>query len=216
LVYNVEKTALVPIGHNGPLDPEIAAIGFTLQTDVTILGLKIKGDSYDFSETFEGLCTKMRKIIHQWKRFNLSLPGRINIAKCFLYSQVNYLGCFLKIPNNYIQIMEEIILNFVTGNLKIAKKRIYLKPEEGGLGLFHLKEFLEAQHCQWVKRSKVIDEIWKQKLFLNMTNKQSIIGSHHAPSKPKKNFASSVFYLALPFTIACCWTFNFRRCFSAS
>ena len=166
LVCNVEKTALVVIGHEGPLDPRIADIGFTLQTEVTILGLKIKGDNYDFSETFDGFCDKIRKIIQHWARFNLSLPGRINVAKCFLYSQLNYIGCFLTIPQNYLTVIQNLIETFIIGNLKLAKKRLYAKPEDGGLGLFQMNEFLEAQQCQWIKRAKNMDEIWKQKLYV--------------------------------------------------
>lgn len=37
--------------------------------------------------------------------------------------------------------------------MNIAKKRMYKTPENGGLGLFNLRDFLDAQKCAWVKRS---------------------------------------------------------------
>jgi hypothetical protein len=112
---------------------------------VSILGLEIEGDSGTFNRSFEKICTKVRNIISVWTRYNLSLPGRICIAKTTLYSQVNYLGCFLTIPDNFLVRISDMINKFVCGNLNIAEKRLYLPAAMGGLGLFELKLFLSAQ-----------------------------------------------------------------------
>ena len=96
----------------------------------------------------------------------MSLPGRINIAKTMLYSQINYIGCILPIPAQTASVLEDLIENFVTGSLRIAKKRLYLSPENGGLGLFEIKNFLDAQKVAWIVRAKETDEIWKIKLFI--------------------------------------------------
>jgi hypothetical protein len=52
------------------------------------------------------------------------------------------------------------------GNLRIAKKRLYLSPEHGGLGLFDVLDFLDSQKVAWIVRAKNLDEIWKVHLFL--------------------------------------------------
>jgi hypothetical protein len=96
LECNVEKTTVMCINSNTP--EFIQEIGFTAVESVTILGLEIEGDSGLFNNSFEKICDKIQKNISVWKRFNLSLPGRICIAKTMLYSQINYLGCFLEIP----------------------------------------------------------------------------------------------------------------------
>jgi hypothetical protein len=80
----------------------MAEVGFEIVDSVTILGLEIEGDSGRFNNSFERVCTKIANNISSWNRFNLSLPGRICIAKTMLYSQINYLGCFLQIPQNFL------------------------------------------------------------------------------------------------------------------
>ena len=165
LECNVEKTALMQVGTNAQIPREIIDLGFTITDNITVLGLTISGDSGNFDVNFEKICDRVTKKFNIWKRFNLSLPGRINIAKTMLYSQINYIGCFLKIPNNYISRLEDMIEKYVCGKLNISKKRLYLPPCDGGLGLFCLKDFLTAQKCSWIARSLDLDEIWKQKIY---------------------------------------------------
>ena len=68
----------------------------------------------------------------------VSLPGRINVAKAMLYSQVNYLGSFLPFTKEQIQEFSTTIENFVNGNLQISKQRLYTSIKNGGLGLTKL------------------------------------------------------------------------------
>jgi hypothetical protein len=109
--------------------PNITSLGFTVANKVTILGLKIKNDLQDFEEIWDSVANKIYRQINHWSRFNLSLPGRISIAKCMMYSQLNYLGCFLLISKEKATELGNIIETFVVGNLRIAKKRLNM----GGL-----------------------------------------------------------------------------------
>jgi hypothetical protein len=84
-----------------------------------------------------------------------------------LYSQINYLGCFLPVPVETMRIIDSLITDYVKGNLNIAKKRLYLAPEHGGLGLFEISNFLDAQKCSWIKRSVGLDEPWKVILYVS-------------------------------------------------
>jgi hypothetical protein len=36
--------------------------------------------------------------------------------------------------------------------LRVAKKRLYLPPNEGGVGLINLREFIISLQCSWIKR----------------------------------------------------------------
>jgi hypothetical protein len=97
LECNVEKTTILQIGHGGGISDEIRSLGFSIDSEITVLGLKLKNGLGNFNNAWDGISEKVQRQINHWNRFNLSLPGRICIAKCMLYSQLNYLGCFLPI-----------------------------------------------------------------------------------------------------------------------
>jgi hypothetical protein len=151
LECNVEKTTVMCI--NSPVPDFIHELGFAAAESVTILGLEFVGDTCNFTNSFERICTKVRNLISTWTRFNLSLPGRICIAKTMLYSQINYLGCFLPIPPNILKRLNDMITTYASGNLNLASKRLFLPASMGGLGLFDLDIFLAAQQCAWISRA---------------------------------------------------------------
>jgi hypothetical protein len=135
---------------------------------VTFLGLEISKDGVT-NNNFIRIVDKIRSIIANWVPYKLSLPGRINIAKSLMYSQINYLGCFIQFPTEHINAIDSLITVFVKGRLNIAKKRLYLCPKDGGLGLFEIPIFLHAQRCAWVKRCLTLDEQWKYNFILTIT-----------------------------------------------
>jgi nitrate reductase cytochrome c-type subunit len=66
----------------------------------------------------------------------------------------------------FVDVYDKIITDFVKGKLNIAKKRLYTRPEHGGLGLFNINDFLEAQRSTWIKRSTNLNETWKIVIYL--------------------------------------------------
>jgi hypothetical protein len=164
LVCNVEKTMLLVIGDNVELDNRIENLGFVITKQVTILGLEINGNGH-MIESLHKITEKIKNQIGVWRRFNLSLPGRINIAKTMLYSQINYLECFLPIPINLMSVWDKLITDFVIGKLNIARNRLFKPPAEGGVGLFNIVDFLDSQKCAWVKRNTDLAEPWKVTLY---------------------------------------------------
>ncbi len=139
--------------------------GFQVVEEVTVLGLKLVGSGADTTESINGISDKLKRQVTYWSRFNLSLPGCIAIAKTMMYSQINYLGCFLYIPKRVIEGYSSIIEKFVLGKMNISKNRITKPIEMGGLGMFELKAFLDAQKIAWVKRAKNLDDWWKILLY---------------------------------------------------
>jgi hypothetical protein len=85
------------------------------------LGLRINNRAENLTHHFEEKIQKIRQLIGSWNRYNLTLPGRISIAKTMLLSQIGYIGCFIT-PTE------------VTQRMVIAADRLYLKPAEGGAG----------------------------------------------------------------------------------
>jgi len=150
------------------LTPQERNSGFIIAEEITVLGMYIGPDQEQHNA--DKIVEKLMKVARYWNRYNLSLPGRVAIAKTMLYSQINYLGCFLKMREENLKRMEGIIENYVRGNLNISKTRIFEKVENGGLGLFDLSTFLDSQKCSWIRRAENRDEGWKCRLFLSGYN----------------------------------------------
>jgi hypothetical protein len=128
---------------------------FSATDSFTLLGVKIDNNLKNLQTNFDKAKVNMQKIVNFWSRFNLSLTGRINVAKCFLLSQVNYLGCIINPDPPTLLWMQNLINNFCTGSLRIAAEKLYLPPAKGGLGLINLRETLTAQQTIWFKRALV-------------------------------------------------------------
>jgi len=169
---NLEKTALMPIGNleQEPVPQDIIDLGLTLVNEIVLLGAKLKNTGLCFENNGTIILEKVRKQTNFWRRFNLSLPGRIAVTKSFVYSQINYLGCFMPINQQCCNDISREIERYVRGNLKIGTQKIYDGIENGGLGLFKLKDFLASQACAWIKRAAKLDEIWKLDLFCGSYN----------------------------------------------
>jgi hypothetical protein len=195
LVCNVEKTMLMVIGVEAPIDQRIKDLGFTITDSVTILGLNLNRNGV-MGNNYQKIGQKIQGAINHWRPFNLSLPGRISIAKCMMYSQINYLGCFIPIPDNFITEYDRMITSFVKGKLNIAKKRLYLPPAHGGLGLFILDDYLDAQRCSWIKRCVNLDEAWKITIYVK--NFANVFNSK----------ARNINQEELPLTFAICKSFE--------
>ena len=71
-------------------------------------------------DNFQTVIEKMLKITRFWSRLNLSLPGRITVAKTFLISQINHIGCILTPSQSQIEMMQNIIDNFCLSSINLA------------------------------------------------------------------------------------------------
>ena len=132
----------------------IQNLGFSVVDEFTLLGVKINRDLNNIRSITLTIKEKIVRISAFWERFRLTLPGRITILKTCLISQINYLGCFLPLDQTVLSEMQVILDGFVKKNLRVSNDRLYLPPEQGGLGCIELKSFLQAQQCTWIKRAR--------------------------------------------------------------
>ena len=153
LKCNFDKTSIMPVGNRGAVPNKIIELGFPIVDLVKILGLDIDYNLNMLETVHEKTIGKICNIINFWHRFHLSLLGRISIAKTLLISQINFLGCFIMPNEAQLNIMQNLIDDFVIGRLTVYKTRIYLSIENGGLGCFKIRDFLVAQHVIWIKKA---------------------------------------------------------------
>jgi len=156
---NFEKTCVLPVG---PPVLNVDYAGFHVVDRFTLLGMEITKEFENTNEIFLGIHEKIVNHISFWERFRLTLPGRISVIKTLLIPQINYLGSFLTPTDAVLNTLQSSLDRFALSGQNVAEGRRYLPPKKGGLGLFKLKPFLDAQRCSWVKRAycKPIDN-WR-------------------------------------------------------
>jgi hypothetical protein len=115
----------------------------------------------NFDKTIGGI----KKSIDFWERFHLTLPGRINVIKSLLFSQILYIGSFLMPSPEKLKILQSALDKYAISSMNFAKNRITIAKEQGGLGLFDVESFLTSQQAGWVlKAHKSARDNWRCKL----------------------------------------------------
>ena len=142
------------LGFDNKLCPDL---GMTWCDSFKILGFNIDSKLANLEINFKLVKDKIRNIISKWKPYNLSLRGRITIAKVKLFSQITYISTVLDIPNTLLDEIQELINNFVMGIKSenkhwISKDLLYTPSSKGGFGIIRLHDFTKAIKCSWVKR----------------------------------------------------------------
>ena len=128
LKCNYDKTILLPVGKI--VEPDSFNPGkFTVSNKITLLGMTIDAELSTLHDNFDSTILKLLKIVQFWSRLNLTLPGRIAIAKTFLISQKNHIGCFFSPTPVQITRMQSIVDKFCLGKLNFAKSKIYLERQ---------------------------------------------------------------------------------------
>jgi hypothetical protein len=91
LSCNVQKSNILLIGH-APEDPaginEISVLGFNIVDEITVLGFKLNNSEQVVADNSNIILNRLKNQYRIWNRFNLSLPGRLSIAKTMFYSQI--------------------------------------------------------------------------------------------------------------------------------
>jgi hypothetical protein len=77
------------------------------------LGLRINNRAENLTRHLDEKIQKIWQLIGSWSRYNLSLPGRISIAKTMLLLQIGYIGCFLTPTDEQLIEMQTLIDGFV-------------------------------------------------------------------------------------------------------
>jgi exonuclease III len=165
LRVNFDKCVILVMGCDNVIPEFITSSGFNVSAKVTILGMEIFADTSLLTKNFDKVLTQLINIRNFWTRFNLSLPGRICVAKTLMLSRLGYLGCILDPDQEQLDEIEKLIYSFVKGRLAVAGKKITADPALGGLGMINIKNYLIALKCSWVVRArKSVSDHWSKML----------------------------------------------------
>ena len=90
LRVNYTKSKILQFGTIPTLDflKAISDIGFSYDTKLDVLGITIDNNLTQIDDNWTKILNRVKKLRNFWGIFNLSLPGRINIIKCYFLSQL--------------------------------------------------------------------------------------------------------------------------------
>ena len=152
LKLNKDKTKVLTLGcnqggdYNFPFGQKvevlkILGVYFTLNRDVK--------EKMNYKE----ILSKIKKLLSWWKQRDLTLMGKNQLLKTFIYSKLIYVASLTPVPAWVYEELEAIVLDFFwRGRPKIKKSTLFLDYNQGGLKLMHFPSLINAQRIMWVKR----------------------------------------------------------------
>ncbi len=166
LSCNLEKSFVMRIGNvDGDIPDDIVHLGFTFTNKIELLGFTLNNYGNVNTANFEKIITKINNIIRFWECFNLSLTGKLSVYKSLILPQLNYVAAIMTPDDQQVNQIEKAMESFVTKGFSIAKERLYLPVNEGGLGMFKLLDFIRGLQCNWFKRChNLVNDNWRATL----------------------------------------------------
>ena len=135
--------------------------------NIKILGIYFNSEleSSLISKNWTEKINKVKRMIKKWHKRNISLYGKIIIAKTFLISQFTYLMQSLALPVEVLNEIDTLIFKFLwqkkysetKANEKIKRSILCRKVSDGGLNMISIKTQQKVFYLKWLKKRFAID-----------------------------------------------------------
>ena len=147
--------------------------GYTWKRRLKILGICFANDKSAslIEENWLNKVESIKRVIHTWEKRNLSIMGKILIAKTFLLSQFVYVIQAISIPNVVLVEINRLLFRFIWRKKdcnrrafeKVKRTVLCSEYERGGLNMINIIQMQRAALLHWVARltSASNDEKWK-------------------------------------------------------
>ena len=180
LACNMDKTNVIPVGAKNDIKDILCPdLGMEWTNTFTILGFDIDSKLEKLDGNYDRILDKIKSIIKKWKPYNLSLRGRLTIAKTMLVSQITYISSVLTPNAKKLEEIQLHINNYVmnitqTSRNWINSELLYTSTNKGGLGMIRLTDFLHSIKCSCIRRYCIdkLNDHWADKIdsFFGLTN----------------------------------------------
>ena len=157
LKINQSKTQIVWIGSKKYSEDRLCPdLKFQWTTNFKLLGIYYDVDLAKITKlNYDKKLVKIKTIIEQWKKRNLTPIGRITLIKSLLISQLNHL--FITLPNPPVSVIKDLnklIFNFLwKSNVdKIKRKVVTQKYAQGGLKMVNIVSYITALKSTWIRK----------------------------------------------------------------
>ncbi len=104
---------------------------------------------------WDKIIVTMRNLCRYWSNFGLSIMGRVAVGKTYIISQCVYLMGTLPMSSAKGDIINNILVDFVSGNDRpIERRRHFVSAEIGGYSLFDVNLLNLCIKAMWISRWK--------------------------------------------------------------
>ena len=171
LKINLDKTQAVWLGSlKKQTSPICEDLNFTWVKQFKLLRVTFSVDIEDINKlNYTMKLAELEKVCNLYKRFHLSIIGKVTVVKTLLLPKLVYLLTVLPTPEKKIVCrIEEIISEFLwDGKARVARSFLENNIDEGGLKLTNIKLFNCALKLTWVKRLLENNGNWQTLFNLN-------------------------------------------------
>ena len=113
---------------------------------------------------WEDKVEKLKRILDNWRKRNLTFFGKVTVLKSLALSQIMYVAAVLYTPEWAIKQIRKLSLDFIWNNKKYKIKDSYLQRHyvNGGIKLMDIKTQIMSLKLRWIGR--ILDETdgnWK-------------------------------------------------------
>ena len=117
-----------------------------------------------------------RAIINKWRKYNLTIMGRITVTKALLLSQYTYVATVLDLSQKEVEYIQSVLDNFVLYNsflnhghksrYWINQDILYSNQVTGGLNAIRVSDFLLSLKVSWMHRYAIkgVNDHWCDQL----------------------------------------------------
>ena len=129
--------------------------------NIKVLGIYFNAsdEASNIQQNWTEKLNSIKTTVQKWAKRNLSLKGKVNIAKTFLLSKLNYALQALSLTDKALAEIDRVIFKFLWQK-KYSNKKAFEKvkrnilcrdPTAGELGAISVKDQQNALHLRWFK-----------------------------------------------------------------
>ena len=163
LKLNQSKSEAMWLGKNANKTDTLFGVQWP-QRPISALGISFSYNSrLCEQENFLQKVNKIQKLFNIWSQRDLSLYGKITIAKTLGLSKLIFVSACTHTPPHYIDIINRLTTNFVWNNKKpkINRDTLIGPKDRGGLDLPEFEIISKSLKTAWIKRMKnSVEDQW--------------------------------------------------------
>lgn len=175
LELNMEKSQFMWLGKNVRCGQAIC--GIKANTRVKILGVWFSANQSCTEMNINPIIENIKSTLNRWSQRDLTLKGKITVAKSLIVSRLIYVMSAMDIPRKLLDIIQSHVMRFLWRGRppKVARSTLYMNIESGGLKAPNLELVQKSNRIAWVGRlCRMRDlpfvEVLERKLKMNIVD----------------------------------------------